>query len=127
MTLEDKMERLKQIKIENIVWLIYIILIAICLYGNKLEKQFILFQDNYSKNKYRKVNILIFTIATIIYLYFFIDNYKGVQNLKITDSKLKKDLNKLSLLGSSLILISGLIFLYIAITDTNVEVEIAFN
>ena len=127
MTLEDKMERLKQIKIENIVWLIYIILIVICLYGNKLEKQFILFQDNYSKNKYRKVNILIFTIATIIYLYFFIDNYKGVQNLKITDSKLKKDLNKLSLLGSSLILISGLIFLYIAITDTNVEVEIAFN
>ena len=50
-----------------------------------------------------------------------------MKNLKTTDSKRKKDLNQLSLLGSTLILLSGIIFLYIAITDTELNVEIAFN
>ena len=39
----------------------------------------------------------------------------------------KKELITLSLIASSLILISGLIFLYIAINDEELNVELAFN
>lgn len=127
MDINTKNELLKKIKIENIIWIIYIIIIVLCLYSNTFEKDYILSQNNKSKQKYREITITIFSIGIIIYLYFFFDNYKDVKNLKITDTKKKKDLNKLSLLGSTLILISGIIFLYIAIVDTELDVELAFN
>lgn len=125
--MNEKEEILKKIKTENFVWIIYFILIGLCLYGNTFEKNYVLYNDQKSKETYRKITIFIFTVALIIYLYFFFDNYKDVKNLKPTDSKRKKDLNELSLLGSTLILIAGLIFIYIAIVDTELDVELAFN
>lgn len=125
--MNEKEEILKKIKTENYVWIIYFILIGLCLYGNTFEKNYVLYNDQKSKETYRKITIFIFAVALIIYLYFFFDNYKDVKNLKPTDSKRKKDLNKLSLLGSTLILIAGLIFIYIAIVDTELDVELAFN
>lgn len=125
--MNEKEDLLKKIKAENTVWIIYIILIIICLYGNTLEKNYVLYNDQISKEKYRKITIFIFIVAIIVYLYFFYDSYNDVKNLKPTDSKRKKELNKLSLLGSTLILASGLIFLYIAIVDKNLDVEVAFN
>lgn len=127
MTLDEKIEKLKQIKDENLIWLIYIFLIFLCFYSNKYEKNYILFENNHDKKRYKELTILIFSIALIIYLYFFYDSYKGIKKLKATDSQKKKDLSNLNLLGSTLILISGLIFLYIAITDTDLEVEVAFS
>ncbi len=127
MNKEEQKELLKKIKAENIVWFIYLALIALCLYGNKIETHYVLYQDPYSKKKYRQITIFIFIVAVIVYLYFFCDNYKDVIDLKNTDYQKKKDLNQLSLLGSTLILLSGVIFLYIAIVDTNLDVEVAFN
>ena len=125
--MNEKEEILKKIKTENYVWVIYFILICLCLCGNTFEKNYVLYNDQKSKETYRKITIFIFAVALIIYLYFFFDNYKDVKNLKPTDSKRKKDLNELSLLGSTLILIAGLIFIYIAIVDTELDVELAFN
>ena len=125
--MNEKEEILKKIKTENYVWIIYFILIFLCLCGNTFEKNYVLYNDQKSKETYRKITIFIFAVALIIYLYFFFDNYKDVKNLKPTDSKRKKDLNELSLLGSTLILIAGLIFIYIAIVDTELDVELAFN
>lgn len=125
--MNEKEEILKKIKTENYVWIIYFILIGLCLYGNTFEKNYVLYNDQKSKETYRKITIFIFAVALIIYLYFFFDNYKDVKNLKPTDSKREKDLNELSLLGSTLILIAGLIFIYIAIVDTELDVELAFN
>lgn len=125
--MNEKEEILKKIKTENYVWIIYFILIGLCLYANTFEKNYVLYNDQKSKETYRKITIFIFAVALIIYLYFFFDNYKDVKNLKPTDSKRKKDLNELSLLGSTLILIAGLIFIYITIVDTELDVELAFN
>lgn len=127
MTENEKKELLKKIRVENIIWIIYFGLIALCLYGNKIEKHYVYYEDNYSKQKYREIIIIVFIIALSVYSYFLYDSYKDVNNLKPTDSKKKKDLNQLSLLGSTLIWISGIIFLYIAIVDTDLDVELAFN
>lgn len=127
MSVEERKELLKKIKAENIVWIIYFALIALCLYGNKIEKHYVIYQDSYSKNKYRQITIFIFIVAIAVYLYFFCDSYQDVIHLKETDPQKKKDLNKLSFLGSTLILLSGIIFLYIAIVDTDLDVEVAFN
>ncbi len=123
----NKKELLRSINIENFIWIVYIIIIFLCLYSNVLEKKYIIQNDLDSKEKYRKLNIFIFSVALIVYTYFFIDGYKTITSFNIFDSKKKKDLNRLSFLSSTLVLISGIIFLYIATTDKDLDVELAFN
>ena len=120
-------EKLKQLKIENFIWVIYIGIIFLSWYANSLEKNYFVFNDKYSKNKYRKVMIFIFTILIIVYFYFLKDSYKDFKNISNKDSSKKQNLVFLSFIASLLIFISGLIFLYIAYKDEELEVELAFN
>ena len=119
--------KLKQIKIEDYIWVIYIGIIFISWYSNYLEKNYYLYNDLNSKNKYRYTLIFIFTILLIVYFYFLKSAYEDYKNLKENDSNQKKNLVILALLGSLFVFLSGLIFLYIAIKDQDLSVEIAFN
>lgn len=125
--MNENSRRIEQIKVENIVWIIYFFLIGLCLYANSLEKDYFLTGNLEKKESYRKITIFIFVVAVIIYLYFTYDNYGDYKSLGINDSIKKKRLTELSLFASSLVLISGLIFLYISIVDTELEIELAFN
>lgn len=120
-------ERLKQIKAENYVWVIYIFLIILCFISNYYEKNYFLTNNQISKEKYRNILIFIFSVALLVYTYFLYDSYKDYKNLSIYDNKKKKDFTKYSLIGSILIFIAGAIFLYIAINDQDIEAELAFN
>lgn len=120
-------DRLKKIEIENFVWLIYIGIIILSFYANEKEKKFIINNDEISKKEYQNLLILIFTILLIIYIYFTKDSYNDIKNLNNNDSDKKKILTKASFIGSALILISGIIFLLIAILDEEIDTEIAFN
>lgn len=119
--------KLYELKIEELVWIIYIGIIIYSFYSNSLEKHYILYNDKESKNKYRTSLIIIFSILVIIYYYFLKDSYNSYKNLKITDSKEKQILTFLSFVASLLIFISGVIFLFIAYKDESLDVEIAFN
>ncbi len=119
--------RIKQIEAENLVWIVYFFLIGLCLYANTFEKNYFETGNNDSKETYRNLTIIIFVIAIIVYIYFFIDGYESVKNMNPYTNKRTKDLNNLSFIGSTLILISGIIFLYIAVVDENLDVELAFN
>ncbi len=120
-------EKLKELKTEDFIWLIYIGIIFLSWYSNYLERNYFLYNDLISKDKYRKTLILIFSILLVVYLYFLKDSIDSINKLKPTDSKKKKDLAYLSFIGSLLITISGVIFLYIAVVDDNIDVELAFN
>ena len=122
--IEDK---LKQIRIEDFIWVIYIGIISLSYYSNYLEKKYYVNGDLYSKDKYRNIIILIFSILLIVYFYFLYDSYTSVSELNVFDSEKKKRLVYLSFLASLLIFISGAIFLYIAVSDTDLNVELAFN
>ena len=119
--------KIKQINIENKIWIIYIGIIFLSWYSNSLEKNYFINNDLNSKNKYRKIIILIFTILVIVYFYFLKSSIDDIKNLKQSDRERKKNLTYLSFIGSSLIAISGLIFLYIALIDEDINVELAFN
>lgn len=127
MNYEEINNRLKQIKIENYIWLIYIFVIILSYYSNGLEKKYFLFNDNEIKEKYRETLIIIFTILLIVYFYFLKNSINDINNLKENDSEERKNLVYLSFIGSLLITISGIIFLYIAIKDEEINVELAFN
>lgn len=127
MSKEELNRRLKKLKIEDFIWIIYIGIILFSLYSNTFERKYFLYNDLKSKEKYRKITIGIFVILVIVYTYFLKDSLEDIKRLKPYDTEEKKNLTKLSFIGSLLIFTSGIIFLYIAYKDENIDVEVAFN
>ncbi len=119
--------KLKQLLAEDKIWLIYIGIIFLSWYSNGLERKYFVFNDKISKEKYRQVMIFIFSILIIVYFYFLTSSIDDIKNIKPTDSERKKILVYLSFLGSLFIFVSGLIFLFIALVDDDLSVELAFN
>lgn len=127
LVMNEKQELLKKLNIEDFIWVIYLLIIGLSFVSNYFERKYIKYDDINSKNKYRVLNITIFGIAVLIYLYFAYDNYKDVNNLNDKDSNNKINFTYLSFLGTLLALISGLIFFYIAVNDEELETEISFS
>lgn len=123
----NKEELLNKLKIEDFIWIIYLVIIGLSFYSNKIERDYIINENIDSKEKYRILNIIIFSIAVLIYLYFTYDGYEGIKDLNINDSTKKKELTYLEFIGSVLALLSGLIFLYCVYSDKNIETEISFS
>ena len=127
MNYDELNRKLKQLKVEDFIWLTYIGIIIMSWYSNSLERKYFIYNDIESKEKYRKMMILIFSILIIVYLYFLKDSYEDLKNIQKHDSEEKKKLTYMAFIGSLLIAISGFIFLYIAVSDEELNVEIAFN
>lgn len=127
MDINELNNKLKEFKAEEFVWIIYIGIIILSFYSNDLERKYFINNDLESKKKYTDLMIIIFTVLLIIYMYFAKSSLDEVRNLKQNDSMDKKRLTYLSFVGSFLILISGIIFLYIAFQNENLDVELAFN
>ena len=125
--MNSKLDRLQDIRIENYIWVIYIIIIFISWYANRKEKKFILYNDEVSRREYQNLLVLIFSILLIIYYYFTKSSYDDLNELTINDSNKKIILTYASFIASLLIFISGMIFLTIAIMDEEIDVELAFN
>ncbi len=127
MNYEELNEKLKELKIEDFIWLIYIGIIFLSWYSNSLERKYFVFNDQVSKEKYRKIIIFIFSILAIVYFYFLNDSYNSYKNIKPNATEKERELLFLSFIASLFIVISGLIFLYIALEDEDLNVELAFN
>lgn len=120
-------EILNEIETENFIWIIYLLIIGLSFLANSFEKDYYINNNLESKDIYRIINIFIFSVVLIVYLYFFKGNFKVINELSIFDSYKKKRFNELNFIASALIVIAGVIFLYIAIYDENLDTEIAFN
>lgn len=125
--MDDRLEKLNDIRTENMVWLIYIGIIILSYYANSKEKKYLLYNDQKAKKEYQNLLIIIFSILLVIYYHFAKDSYEDVQKLNNFDSNKKKTLTKFLFVASLLILISGIIFLGLAITDDDIDIELAFN
>ena len=119
-------KRIKQINIENNIWLIYLIIIGLSFYSNKLEKDYFINKNIISKETYRKINTIIFIVLILVYSYFEEDAINSFFKNQNKTSK-QKQYDTLILIASTTILISGFIFLYIILDDKNLDTEIAFN
>lgn len=124
---DDINKKLKELTIEDFIWVIYIGIIFLSWYSNSLERNYYITKNNNSKEKYRHVMLVIFTILLIVYIYFLKGSINGIKNLSKNATKKQKDLAYLSFYASLLITISGVIFLYISYIDNDLDVEVAFN
>lgn len=76
-----------------------------------------------SKNEYQTLIIIIFSILVVIYCYFAKGSVDKVNSININESQKKRDITKLASVALILILISGIIFLIIAIKDETIDLE----
>ena len=76
-------DKLKQLKIEDFIWLIYIFIIFLSWYSNSLERKYFIYKDKESKEKYRKIMIFIFSILIVVYFYFLKDSYGDIKEVDI--------------------------------------------
>ena len=127
MNYEHLNKKLKQLKTEDYIWIVYIGIIVLSWYSNSLERKYYVYNDQYSKNKYQKIMIIIFIILLFVYAYFLKDSFDDLKNLTLYDSIKKKQLVTLSFIASLFIALSGVIFLYIALNNQDLDVELAFN
>lgn len=83
MNYDELNKKLKQLKNEDFIWIIYIGIIIISWYSNNLERKYFIYNDLNSKEKYQKIMIFIFSILILIYFYFLKDSYDDLKNIKI--------------------------------------------
>lgn len=103
--------KLNELKINNVIFIIYIVISIAGIIANKLEKDDI--QCNIKQDKIpHYIRISIFIVTLIIYLYFVYNSYK---NYRSNSQKI----NKLNLFSSLLFLIGGIIVLYVEILQNN--------
>ena len=127
MTYEDLNNKIKETRIEDYIWVIYIGIIILSWYSNTLERKYFIYNDLNSEKDYKKIITFIFFVLVLVYIYFFKNSLDDFVNLNPNDSDYKKKIVSLSFLASSFILLSGIIFLYLAIVDGGINVELAFN
>ncbi|MBR2678022.1 MAG: hypothetical protein IKE63_01245 [Bacilli bacterium] len=118
-------DRLKKIKTENEIWIIYLIIIMLSYQSNYYEKDYFITNNSISKNKYKTLNTFIFTMLVLIYTYFEKDAINSF--LDKNKSTKVQHYDTLILISTTAVLISGIIFLYIILVDNNIDEEIAFN
>lgn len=124
--MENKSEILKEIEIENYIWIVYLGLIIFSFWSNNEERKYIIFGDISAKENYRNSLVLVFSIASIIYFYFFYSSYRSYKNLDKNGTESKKYFTVINLIATTLVLIAGILFLFIAIEDEELETEISF-
>ena len=127
MSKKELEEKLKELNVEDLIWVVYIFIIFMSWYSNSKERHYFICGDEKSKEDYRCISVMIFTILLIVYLYFVKSAWDSYKKYKNSDSPKLRELAILSLVASLLIAISGAIFLYIAIVDNNLAIEVAFN
>ena len=117
-------KRLKEIEVEDMVLGIFIVIIILAYTANKIEKNYFIKGLEIDKNKYYYLSIFIFSIVVIINIYFFKISYEDVVTITDDIPNNVKEYAYLTLLASILSLIAGIIILYIAISDTEIDAEI---
>lgn len=107
----NKSMQIRDIDIENIIWLIYIIIILLALVSNYFEKNSIINNSYKDGIDSKNINIFIFIVLVIIYLYFLNNSYNQYRNNP-------SDINYTNLVGNIVNVIGGFIFLYVTINSS---------
>lgn len=120
--MKDISENLKELEIEDFIWLISLFSACFALLSNKLERDY-LYTHNLSKEKeYKTINITLLVIAFFIYLYFMMLNYKRIKN-STNQSFKQMRINNANFLAATLIVLATIIYIMTSILSTN-ELEI---
>jgi len=113
--------RFEKLNIENFIWIIYIFIAIAAIVSNYYEKKYYLFNEPKYRDNYKTINIINFTIAFFIYLYFLKLNYQNIKEVKRSMSNKNILERHASFIAACLFLIGGIIYLFVEISSSNSE------
>lgn len=102
----DILNEIKRLKFEDFLWVVFIILAAMNIFGDYNETEYLKTNNKSFKNKANQIFEFTLIATLLIYIYFLIRNYNALQKASAEE----KNLFTIKLLGSSL-LIAGIICL----------------
>ncbi len=105
----DINEKLKKLKIEDFIWIIYFFIAAGALYSNYDERIYLYTHNKKAYEAKKIINTTIFVIALLIYIYFV---YLNIEEVKKTNYyNPNYPLKEAQLVAALLFLIGGIIYL----------------
>ncbi len=107
----DVLNRLKQLRTEDFIWIIYFFIAAFAIISNVFEKDYILTRNSNSFKKSKTINIVLFFIAFFIYLYFVLLFTRDLSNMEKNFNNVRYRNKLLQVIASLLFLIGGAIYL----------------
>ena len=108
-------ETLKEVQVEDYIWIIYIFLAIFAIVSNQHEKEYIKKHSKRDESVFRTINTEIFIVTFLIYLYFVYINYKHIKRLGPNSSPKQVLLANAGVVEAILFLIAGGISLLISI------------
>ena len=112
--MNDISKKLKRLRNEDFIWIVYFFIVVFALYSNKLDRDYLLKKDNeaYKREKY----ITIFFIAFFIYLYFLLLLTEDLGSMEKNFNDPVYRSTFIQLIAAILFLIGGAIYLINEIT-----------
>ena len=112
-------DRIKELTIDELIWIIFIILSLLNIFGDELEKKICYYHNKQDKNISKKIFTFTVFISFLIYSYIFYQRYQTFEKNKNNINK--KNICQTRLFGSILVLIASALFLSCQLTDKEDE------
>lgn len=106
--LNDKLKRLRN---EDLIWIIYFFIVVFALYSNKLDRDYLINHNPSSYRREKTINVTIFFISFFIYLYFVLLLTKDIGKMEANFRNPQYRSTFIQLIAALLFLIGGAIYL----------------
>ena len=111
--MNNNLSKIKELEFEKILWLIFIFISALNIYGDNLEELFLTTNDSTKEQSAKQIFNFTVIVSLLIYLYFGYRNYKYTKNI----TGKEHNLACIRFAGSILIIIGTLFIIYYNISD----------
>ncbi len=111
---KDTYDMVRRLNFENIIWVVFIVISVLDIYGDELIKKELINNDKTSGDKAKKLFLGISIVSIIIYLYFLARNYSDYKKYKNKNYEIR-------LIASILVFVGAIMLLYFQI---NVKEEV---
>lgn len=108
----ENVEIIKRLNFENLIWICFIIISVLDIYGDELIKKSILSSDKKCRKTADKIFLGITLFSLLIYIYFLMRNYNDCKVHNDNDSY------QVRLIGSIFIITGTICFLYFQLTTS---------
>ncbi len=124
--MNELLRKLKLLRNEDIIWLIYYFIVTFALISNRLEKNYLLNNENVqSRNTSRKINTTLLIIAFFIYLYFTVVAFQDIELLKQNSTKKEVRISYERLITNLIFLAGGIMAIIADFDDNTNDVDLA--
>lgn len=122
--MNDVIKKLKRLRNEDFIWIIYFFIVVFALYANKLDRNYLLNNDVTSKRREKNINVTIFFVAFFIYLYFVLLLTEDIGRMEKNFDNPKYRSTFIQLIAAILFLIGGSIYLINEITRSDEPLDV---